>query len=195
VQIPAAVKLEQRFEAAALAADVRRLPDDAWLPHFNTALYEGDWSGLSLRSVGGRADTIYPDPAATDPYADTATLERCPAIAAALSEFHCELLAVRLLRLGAGARVGEHRDFRLGYEDGELRVHIPVISVSRTEFVVDGRSLDMAEGDCWYVNVNRPHRVANNGTEPRVHLVLDCVLNDWLQSRVLRSIAADYTPS
>jgi quercetin dioxygenase-like cupin family protein len=187
MDIPDAVKLTLPVDAAALAEDVRRLPESDWMPHFNSALYEGDWSGISLRSVGGRADTIYPDPAAAEPFADTEVLARCPAIAATVAAFHCDLQAVRLLRLGPGARVAEHRDYRLGYEDGELRVHVPVISGPDAEFVLNGHVLPMVEGDCWYVNVNRPHRVANNGQKPRVHLVVDCVLNDWLQDRVFRS--------
>jgi hypothetical protein len=43
----------------------------------------------------------------------------------------------------------------------------------------------MKEGECWYHNFNLPHRVANRGTADRVHLVLDCVLNDWLREVLL----------
>jgi quercetin dioxygenase-like cupin family protein len=41
----------------------------------------------------------------------------------------------------------------------------------------------MREGESWYVNFNLPHRVLNLGETARVHLVLDCVLNDWLRSQ------------
>jgi hypothetical protein len=38
----------------------------------------------------------------------------------------------------------------------------------------------MKEGECWYLNFNLPHRVKNSGTADRIHLVIDCVVNDWL---------------
>jgi hypothetical protein len=150
------------------------------VPHFNTALYEGDWSGIALRSVGGRPQQLYPDPAAEAAFEDTETLARCPALAGAVAAFLCPLQAVRLLRLGPGASVGEHRDYRLGYDDGEVRVHVPITTGPGVEFELDRRPVPMQPGEAWYVDVNHPHRVANRGVEPRVNLVLDCDVNDWL---------------
>jgi hypothetical protein len=189
VTVPDAVRLALRFDADALAADVARLPADAWVPHFNTGIYEGDWSGLSLRSVGGRPATIYPDPAANEPWRDTALLERSPALRSALGTLRCEMHSVRLLRLGPGARVAEHRDYRLGYEDGEIRLHVPITTGPGARFFLNGESLSMGAGECWYVNVNRPHRVGNDDALPRVHLVLDAVVDDWLESEIRSALS------
>ena len=38
----------------------------------------------------------------------------------------------------------------------------------------------MAEGECWYVNVNLKHWVENQSATDRIHLVIDCVVDDWL---------------
>jgi hypothetical protein len=178
------IRLPLTFDAAALAADLASIGDDEWMPHFNTGIYEGDWSGVSLRSVGGRADTIYPDPAATEPFADTAMLRRCPALGAVLDRLNCELLAVRLLRLGPGAAIGEHRDHCLGYEDGEVRLHLPLTTNEAVSFVLAGERVDMQPGELWYLNFNEVHAVANRGTEPRIHLVIDCVVNRWLSAQL-----------
>jgi mannose-6-phosphate isomerase-like protein (cupin superfamily) len=62
-----------------------------------------------------------------------------------------------------------------------VRVHIPIQTNQEVEFAVAGQPLPMSEGDCWYVNFNLPHRIHNRGTTDRVHLVIDCVLNDWLR--------------
>ena len=78
--------------------------------------------------------------------------------------------------------IKEHSDFNLSYEDGEVRVHIPIQTNAEVEFAVEGRPLPMGEGECWYINFNLPHRIHNRGTTDRVHLVIDCVLNDWLRS-------------
>lgn len=178
--VPDRLRLPLRFDADALAADAAALPAEAWLPHFNTAYYSGDWSGVPLRSVGGRADRLYPDPAAVEPYADTSRLASCPAITAALSVMRPGVLSARLLRLGPGASVREHRDYRLGYADGEVRLHIPVVTGPEAEFHLDGEPIAMAAGECWYVDVNRPHRVANAGSTPRIHLVVDHVVDAWV---------------
>jgi hypothetical protein len=36
-----------------------------------------------------------------------------------------------------------------------------------------------------YLNVNLPHRVAHRGAADRIHLVIDCVVNDWLREQLL----------
>jgi Aspartyl/Asparaginyl beta-hydroxylase len=184
VRVPDALRLPLMFDAVALRRDADAVQPHEWLPHFNSRLYEGDWSGASLRSVGGRPDSIYPDPVPTEPWADTPLLGRCPAVREALAKFRCELRSVRMLRLGPGARVSEHRDYRLGYEDGELRLHVPITTGPGAQFRLDGACVPMAAGECWYVNVNRPHRVGNDDQFARIHLVIDAVLDLWLADLV-----------
>jgi quercetin dioxygenase-like cupin family protein len=187
---PDRVRLPLRFDMAAMAVDALALDPQDWIPHFNTAYYQGDWSGAALRAVGGRSDTIYPDPASAEPWADTPLLARCPSIAAALARIECEKTSVRLLRLGPGARVKEHRDHALGYENGECRLHLPVVSGPEAEFVLAGLPVEMADGDCWYVNVNNRHFVTNTGSTPRIHLVVDVVVNDWLTTALQNGIVS-----
>jgi hypothetical protein len=180
VIIPDRVLLPLSFDAPALAAEALALPADAWVPHFNQTIYEGEWTGVALRSVGGVATQLYPDPAAQAPFADTETLERCPAHRLALDQFRCPLLAARLLALAPGAVINEHRDYRLGWPDGEIRVHVPVLTSPDVEFVLDGRRVELAVGEPWYLNLNLPHRVANRSSQNRIHLVVDCVVDEWL---------------
>src|SRR5262249_11699756 len=47
-------------------------------------------------------------------------------------------------------------------------------------FFVDGGRVPMEAGECWYLNVNLPHRVDNRSQTDRIHLVIDCVVDDWL---------------
>ena len=174
-------RLPFEFDAAGLRADAGALGPEEWVPHFNTRYYEGDWSGAALRSVGGKAGQIYPDPTAQAAFADTPLLDRCPSVRAALLAFRCPLLAVRFLRLGPGSRIREHRDFNLGLEDGEVRIHIPVSTGPAVAFSLDGEEVEMGEGEAWYLDLNLPHHVVNRGDVPRVHLVVDGVVDDWLR--------------
>jgi hypothetical protein len=187
MSLPDRVRLPLPFDAAALRADLEAVPEAAWFPHFNTGIYDGDWSGVALRSVGG-TQSIYPDPAARQPFADTDALATCPNVRSALAQLACPLQAVRLLRLAPGAAIREHRDYKLGYDDGEVRLHIPIVTSDLAEFVLDGEPVSMAAGECWYLDLNRPHRAANHGFHDRVHLVIDCTVNAWLDHLLIGAL-------
>jgi hypothetical protein len=180
--MPDRVRLPLVFDGAGLAEEAHSLPRDSWVPHFNAAIYEGEWSGVALRSVGGAPNTIYPDPTATGDFAATPILAHCPHLRQALERFECPLTSARLLALGPGAQILEHTDYRLGHEDGEIRVHIPVTSDPSIEFCLDGRPVAMAVGECWYLNLNLPHSTINHSSQVRMHLVVDCIVNPWLDA-------------
>jgi mannose-6-phosphate isomerase-like protein (cupin superfamily) len=175
-----------RFDAAALLADAHAIDESFWERHFNTGTYHGDWSGVALRSNGGRMK-LYPDPHAAEGFADTPLLARCPSVRRVLESFACEYTAVRFLRLAPGARILEHRDYGLTFDEGEARMHVCVRTNERVEFLLDSRPVVMAEGECWYLDVNRPHSAANLGETPRIHLVVDCIVNAWLRERMAAS--------
>lgn len=177
-------RLPIEVDLDGLIADLHGLGPDDWVPHFNTAYYEGDWSGAALRAVDGAADRLYPDPAAGDRFADTPILGRCPNVAALLATFRCPLLAVRFLRLGPGSHIREHRDYNLSVDDGEVRIHVAVTSNPGVRFHLDGAPIDLPLGQAWYLNLNLRHAVDNDGDTPRAHLVIDCVVDDWLAALV-----------
>ena len=45
------------------------------------------------------------------------------------------------------------------------------------------------EVECWYHNLNLPHWVAIRGATDRIHLVIDCVVNDKLRELLLAADA------
>jgi ribosomal protein S18 acetylase RimI-like enzyme len=193
--MPDAVKLPLRIDAARLQTDLARIMASEFVPHFNTAYYQGDWSAVPLRSIGGQTNHIYPDPTGKNAFADTPLLARCSYVREVLAMLRCPHQAVRFLRLKAGSTIKEHRDHELGFEDGEVRLHIPVITNREVEFVLNQVHVVMNEGDCWYLNVNQPHRVANRGATDRIHLVIDCVVNDWLRELLLAAATKQKKPS
>lgn len=182
----ASLKLPLLFNAALLQADLAAILASDYVPHFNTRYYEGNWSAVPLRSIGGEVDKIYPDPTRQNDFADTPLLARCPYVRDALAGFACPLQAVRFLQLTPGSVIKEHRDYNLGFEDGEARLHIPVHTNPGVFFMLGGRRVVMREGECWYNDFNQPHSVRNDGATSRVHLVLDCVVNDWLAELIQR---------
>jgi hypothetical protein len=176
------LKLPFRFDAPRLVADLAHVAPAEWIPHVNRQHYSGQWSGAALRSAGGAADNIVPETRDLAVFRDAALLARCDYFPEVLATFRCPLQAVRLLRLHAGSTIAEHVDRALDFEDGEVRIHVPIVTSEHVNFVLDGSRLIMAPGESWYTNVNLPHAVENAGTTDRIHLVLDCLVDDWLRA-------------
>lgn len=187
--LPASVRLPWTFPADELAREVLALDDDAWVPHFNTTIYEGEWSTATLRApVGGVGSFAgYPDPSATG-FAATDLLTRCPAAAAVLDAIPAPLQSARFLRLGPGAEILEHRDHMLGHAHGEARLHVGCTTSAEAELVVDGTVVPVRPGECWYVDASRRHSARNPGQGWRIHLVVDCHVSADLDT-ALRSAA------
>lgn len=178
-----AFRLPLRFDAEALAADLARIRPGDWLPHFNRNDYEGDWSVIALRSIGGFPRRIGPSPFDPMPYADTPHMARFPCFHAVAASFDMPLGAVRLLKLAPGAEIRPHTDEFLGYDDGQVRLHIPVQTNPEVEFRLDGERLEMAPGEVWYADFNRLHSVVNRGDCDRVHLVVDGRVSPWITAQ------------
>lgn len=176
------LKLPFALDVDKLRADLGRVAPEEWVPHMQRRHYEGQWSGAALRSIGGAADNIVPDASDISAFRDTALLARCDYFRTILATFHCPLQAVRLLRLHAGSSIAEHVDRALDFDDGEVRLHIPIVTSDDVKFFLDGARLVMAPGECWYTNVNLPHSVENRGVADRIHLVIDCQVDDWLRT-------------
>ncbi len=175
-------QLPFNFNAARLQTDARVFAPDEWTPHFNVHTYSGDWSVVALRAAKGAVVAIYPDPFAKDGYENTAQMSRCAYVPEILAALQCETTSARFLKLGAGAEIRRHRDYQLGLEDGEVRLHIPVFTNPQVVFLLDDVRVEMREGETWYLNVNFFHSVTNNSPQDRIHLVIDCVVNDWLRA-------------
>jgi hypothetical protein len=175
------LRLPFTFDPEKLRLDLARVREEEWIPHMQRRHYDGQWSGAALRSIAGARDNLVPEARDGQRFADTELLARCPYFAEVLAQFRCPLLAVRLLRLHAGSNIAEHVDHALDFDDGEVRIHIPIVTSDGVRFILDGARLVLAPGECWYTNVNLPHAVENTGSVDRIHLVLDCVVDDWLR--------------
>jgi len=173
-----------KVDPVGLAADFAGLADHAWTAHFVPQHYEGDWSVLPLRAPAGALHPILqiaPNPLCRD-WVDTALLGLCPSIARVLAGFACPLEAVRLMRLAPGSIVREHRDIDLAAEAGTARLHIPITTNPGVEFRLNGTRVAMAPGTVWYLRLADPHSVANTGSTDRIHLVIDAIVDPWLEA-------------
>jgi len=157
-----------------------------WQLHFNTLHYHGEWTVLPLRTPKGE-NSIIPDLMGGQGYADTPHTKAFPSVQELIYSLDCPVQSVRFLNLKAGADIKPHRDHELAFEKGEARLHFPLVTNPQVEFYVEDTRLDMQPGACWYINANLIHRVSNKGDTDRIHLVIDCLVNDWLRELFSRA--------
>jgi quercetin dioxygenase-like cupin family protein len=172
------LRLPFDFDPVRLEQDLCRVQAQRWSNHYNDQAHVARWTCLALRSGSGRAEDIA---ACAPAYSDTPVLDRCPYFREVLSHFACELQAVRLMALEAGGRILPHTDPGGGFEDGLARLHVPIVTDARVLFELDGERVHFSAGATWYMNANCRHAVYNGSARDRVHLVIDCVPNDWLR--------------
>jgi hypothetical protein len=169
------------FDARRMQQEVQQLAGNRWKLHYQKLHYQGEWSAIPFRSIDAATDNIMIAPQENAEYKDTVFLDECPYIKEVLQTFDCPMMAVRLLKLDAGAIIKEHRDQDLYFEKGEIRLHIPVITHEQVEIYLDKERLLLKEGECWYMNFNLPHSILNNSPVNRIHLVIDAQVNDWVK--------------
>lgn len=171
------IKLPFSYSKSRLQADLTLCQKIDWPLHFNQNDFTGHWSSFSLRSISGNESDILATPNAV--FQDTPTLQKCKYFQEIINQFDCPKEAVRLLSLSPNSYIKEHTDAASGYEDGFFRIHIPIQTNEKVVFRVNGKVLPMQTGECWYANFNLPHYVANDGDCDRIHLVIDCLRNEW----------------
>lgn len=171
------IQLPFNFHPQLLQEDLKRIHPTDWkeIPT-NYANKEAMWG----------IDLFVPDlekliPGESIVFKASPVLERCAYFQQVLEQFaSCEILKARLNLLKAGEGNFPHMD-PYGYGTGQVRLHIPIVTNPKFVFYVDGEGVFLPEGECWYINTRLQHHVENNGSEDRVHLVVDCLVDEWLE--------------
>lgn len=190
---PDRLRLPLAFDPEGLAADLAGLTGIAWTSHFVTQNYDGDWSVIALRAP---ADARHPvrmivsDPGCRQ-FVDTPALAASPHFRQVLAAFACPLLSVRLMRLAPGSSIREHHDNDLSFEQGTVRIHVPVATNDGVDFRLNGVRCVMPAGSAWYLRLSDPHSVANHGSTARVHMVIDAAVDSFIEALFARAIGTD----
>jgi len=167
------------FDVFRLNADLAMIRESEWIAHPNRGAYDREWRCAPLRSVGGAIDHIQALPDAE--YADTPLLRRCDYFREVLDSFQCEITSARLMSMGAGCRINPHRDHGTSLEQGMARLHIPIATAPEVLFSIENETVHFAAGHTWYLNADCQHGVNNGSRQARIHLMLDCIVNPWLE--------------
>lgn len=102
------------------------------------------------------------------------------------AEYH----RIRLMKLAPGGgeltRHTDQVDPDQGLAIGKLlRFHFPIVTNPNVKFTVwtvndVPNTVNMKVGECWVLDVRKPHRAINEGKDERIHLVVDVIVNDHI---------------
>lgn len=159
-------RLPLRFDGEALAAEVRALPAEAWVPH-PQGFAGNDY--VPLVTPSGMITNGFAGPMAQTPY-----LAMCAYLSEVMATLDCVWGRARLMGLVPGATVPPHVDTNY-YWRTHLRVHIPIVTNPDVRFTCGEETVHMAVGECWVFDTFRRHNVVNGGSEKRIHLVADTI--------------------
>ena len=80
-----------------------------------------------------------------------------------------------LVRMEAGGEITDHTDNNFSLVHSH-RIHIPILTNDQVGFSVGKETINMREGDVYEINNRRIHSVRNEGSDDRVHLIMDYVI-------------------
>ena len=172
--------------------------------HYSNYNSKGSWSALSLR--GYRPDPTFitkpiemnkkwkeENPGCLEwEIEDTSMRQKFLEIETLMDLLPGDKHRIRFMKLkSGGGELRRHTDLvdpDQGLSDGKLaRIHIPVVTnkdVIFNNWDWDGNTPDvnMQVGEAWYLDVRKPHRAINGGTDDRIHIVVDVVSNQQLRN-------------
>lgn len=120
-------------------------------------------------------------------------LKRSPYLLSILDQFKCDKETFRVHTLKEGTTIRRHRDIARNFHYGIIRVHIPVQNDDALYTYLDDERVVMRPGECWYMDLELPHEVQNKSSKPRIHLVMDCLRNEWWDE-IMREAGMEITP-
>lgn len=164
------IQLPLLFDASLLEAEIAALGEGAWLPH-----PQGFAGNSMLPLVSSLGDPL--DESFAGQMKPTLHLERCPYLHQAIASMGVVVGRTRLMRLSGHAEVTRHADQGYYWAD-RVRIHVPIVTQPTVRFECEDVHTHMAAGECWIFDTWRQHRVLNDDTRARIHLVVDTVGSD-----------------
>jgi hypothetical protein len=161
------IQLPLKFDAERLLKEIEAIGEAAWQPHPEG--FPGN-DALTLITPHG----IMNNNQLSGPMKPTKHLEQCPYMMEVLQTIGGVWGRTRLMRLSGQAEVSPHVDVHYYWRE-RMRVHIPIVTQPSVRFYCGDQDINMAAGECWIFDTWRLHRVINDASRARIHLVADTV--------------------
>ena len=150
---------------------------------------EGHWTAISLRGYSkdihqiGKGGVLGTDQ--IDELQDTSLLEELK-VHKILEKIPAATERVRLMKLRAGTKISKHTDkVDKDIKSGRIvRLHIPVVTDEDVTMITwletkVPTEFKMTKGNCYWLDVAKPHAVINDSNLDRIHLVVDVYNNEF----------------
>jgi len=169
-------QLSREF-SKTVAAEIENT-DLPWQKNVYTGYTSQGYTSVSLVSASGNeTEVIIKDCA--NPQA-TPSLAKLPTLKQYLDNAGLSLMWARLHRLESGCCFWEHRDYSELENHDRVRLHIPITTAADSVLVIEGEAYHLNTDMLWYLRPNRAVHGFINGDVIRIHLILDCYVNDKL---------------
>jgi len=168
-----AIKLPFEFDTSIIKKELSQFSKSEYSDIYNPSVtLETLWLKEFIIPIGG--------PNVPVKFFPNESLQKCPYLLSIFETFKCRVETFRIHTLDPGASIQPHIDSGYSFEKGKVRLHIPIETNDKVEILLDNDLVSMKEGECWYCNFDILHEVHNRSDQVRVHLILDCMVNDWL---------------
>lgn len=170
------LNLRKNFDVNPLAEKIAQIPPARWLESERERLFDVHRDTQALLVVHFE-DFKYEKPDYRELYFELRS-ELQPLVDYVSSYYQNNGFIVRLLlaKLLSGGKIPPHTD--AGYSLlNSHRVHLPIITNEKVDFVVGDETKNMQVGELWEINNGAVHAVENRGDEDRIHLIIDWMPN------------------
>lgn len=179
---PIASEVLARIEAEVAALE---LP---WTENYG-AYQSGGWKTVALYNSDGCSQTNDVEDGTPRP---TEVAMKLPAVRELIEGSGLALMWARFLLLEPGAYLWEHTDYGAVNlrSTQRLRLHAPLVTNPGAVLVFPSHTVHLSVGHWWKLKADSErHGACNFGTAPRLHLILDCYVDEalrgWLQGESL----------
>jgi hypothetical protein len=157
--------------------EVRNIGED-WTQVY-TDYHSGGWWTLSLlNNTSNPHDALIEDCVPVE----TSLLKKMPVTGAFLRGLSLKYMWVRLAKLEPSSFMWEHCDYQDLGNFQRFRLHVPIITNQESMLIIDDSKVHLDAGYIWKLNPIHRHAAGNFGSESRVHILIDCYVDDTLEN-------------
>ncbi len=178
-------KLDPVYDVPKLQAECNRIIEEYSPANQFGDDHEGGWKAVCLVSSGGDP---YEDRYLDGVFTKTPALNLAPYMESIIDGFPGQTARVRLMQLLPRENIFWHFDGWQSLDQKDVRLHILIVTNSEVQFQISHEDCRWLPGELWYGDFTFPHRLYNGGDSPRVHLVMDFVVDNEIKALFPRAI-------
>ena len=180
MSLPASIRLNRDFDPKKLQADLEAAQSQFRSAPQAGGYHDGSWTGIALKAINGDFKNTMAMSFTNVDY--TEVMDHCPYFKEILDSMPFPVGVTRILFLPPGKKIGKHTDRGFSWENGHVRLHIPIVTSQKVQFNIGEESVHWPAGQFWFGDFNQPHWLDNQSDIVRVHIVMDCFVTTELLS-------------